>query len=101
MSFSSRRQFLKRSSAVAAAAGVAAAAPATAARALSGGSARASNQSAAGADVPALPDDDSVNVPVVAHVRDVRKGLVSLYTGEREVIVKNRRLAAALYHASR
>jgi len=40
-------------------------------------------------------------VPVVAHVRDVRKGLVSLYTGEREITIKNRRLAAALYHATR
>ena len=38
---------------------------------------------------------------VVAHVRDVRKGLVSLYTGEREITVKNKRLAAALYHATR
>ena len=31
---------------------------------------------------------------------DVRKGLVSLYTGEREVNIKNKRLAAALYHAT-
>jgi hypothetical protein len=89
----SRRQFLKRSSAVAAAAGVAATVPASAAKALT----------ASGTDAPErrLPDDASVDVPVVAHVRDVRKGLVSLYTGEREIIVKNRRLAAALYHASR
>jgi hypothetical protein len=50
---------------------------------------------------PRLPEDESVDVPVVAHVRDVRKGLVSLYTGEREITIKNRRLAAALYHASR
>ena len=90
----SRRQFLKRSGAVAAAAGVAAAVPATAAKALtkSGGSKQDSEA--------ALPDDKSVDVPVVAHVRDVRKGLVSLYTGEREITVKNKRLAAALYHAT-
>ena len=50
---------------------------------------------------PRLPEDASVDVPVVAHVRDVRKGLVSLYTGEREITIKNRRLAAALYHATR
>ncbi|HEY3830979.1 MAG TPA: hypothetical protein VGO03_01680 [Acidimicrobiia bacterium] len=60
-----------------------------------------SSDASADAGVAALPDDDTVSVPVVAHVRDVRKGLVALYTGEREVIVKNRRLAAALYHASR
>ena len=89
----SRRQFLKRSSAVAAAAGVAATVPASAAKALAG----------TRSDDPErpLPDDSSVDIPVVAHVRDVRKGLVSLYTGEREITLKNRRLAAALYHASR
>jgi hypothetical protein len=56
----SRRQFLKRSSAVAAAAGVAAAVPAGAAKAL-GTHAEHS-----------LPEDDTVDVAVVAHVRDVR-----------------------------
>ncbi len=86
-----RRQFLKRSTAAAAAAGVVAAAPAGAAAALG----RTSEH------VPPLPSDETVDVPVVAHVRDVRKGLVSLYTGEREITVKNKRLAAALYHATR
>ena len=89
----SRRQFLKRSSAVAAAAGVAAAVPAGAAKALTGTGSTEKDQP--------LPEDASVDVPVVAHVRDVRKGLVSLYTGEREITIKNRRLAAALYHATR
>jgi hypothetical protein len=88
----SRRQFLKRGSAVAAAAGVAAAVPASAAKALTS---HATNE----AEKP-LPNDSSVDVPVVAHVRDVRKGIVTLYTGEREITVKNRRLAAALYHAT-
>jgi TAT (twin-arginine translocation) pathway signal sequence len=91
----SRRQFLKRSSAVAAAAGVAAAVPVSAAKALS-----SSDKSHHDDREPQLPDDASVDVPVVAHVRDVRKGLVSLYTGEREVSIKNKRLAAALYHAT-
>ncbi len=89
----SRRQFLKRSSAVAAAAGVAAAVP--------GGAASALTKPAHDA-VPPLPDDDSVvDVPVVAHVRDVRKGLVSLYVGEKEITIKDRRLAASLFHATR
>ena len=88
----SRRQFLKRGSAVAAAAGVAAAVPASAAKALT--------SHAANEPEKKLPNDSSVDVPVVAHVRDVRKGLVTLYTGEREITVKNRRLAAALYHAT-
>ena len=89
----SRRQFLKRSSAVAAAAGVAAAVPAGAAKALT---ARTKNDDRD----PELPDHPEVDVPVIAHVRDVRKGLVTLYTGEREVTIKNKRLAAALYHAT-
>jgi len=89
-----RRQFLKRSSAVAAAAGIAAAVPAGAARALT--------QTGASTDTdPKLPEDESVDVPVVAHVRDTRKGIVSLYTGEREIQIKNKKLAAALYHATR
>ena len=91
----SRRQFLKRTSAVAAAAGVAAAVPGSAAKALS-----PSDKSHDDGRERELPDDHTVDVPVVAHVRDVRKGLVSLYTGEREVNIKNKRLAAALYHAT-
>jgi hypothetical protein len=90
----SRRQFLKRSSAVAAAAGVAAAVPASAAKALG------SRNQTDGDREPELPDHPTVDIPVVAHVRDVRKGLVTLYTGEREVTIKNKRLAAALYHAT-
>jgi hypothetical protein len=89
----SRRQFLRRGSAVAAAAGVVAVVPAGAAKALS---ARTKDTE----PERKLPDDKSVDVPVVAHVKDVRKGLVVLYTGEREISIKNRRLAAALYHAT-
>ena len=89
----SRRQFLKRTSAVAAAAGVAAAVPAGAAKALSS-SGKSDDRERE------LPDHPSVDVPVIAHVRDVRKGLVTLYTEENEVTIKNKRLAAALYHAT-
>jgi len=88
----SRRQFLRRSSAVAAAAGVVAVVPASAAKALTKTNDTEPEHK--------LPDDTSVDVPVVAHVIDVRKGLVVLYTGEREISIKNRRLAAALYHAT-
>ncbi len=92
MERSSRRQFLKTGSAVAAAAGVAAAVPAGAARALT----KADNEPEK--HLPA--DDPSVDVPVVAHVTNVRKGLVTLYTGESEITIKDRRLAAALYRAT-
>jgi hypothetical protein len=89
----SRRKFLQRSTAIAAAAGVVAVAPASAAKALSGNPASHEPERK-------LPEDASVDVPVVAHVQDVRKGIVVLYTGEREIAIKNRRLAAALYHAT-
>ena len=88
----SRRQFLKRTGTVAAATAAVAAVPATAAKALSRSDA---NNDGADADHP------DVEVAVFAHVKDVSKGIVSLYAGEEEIVVKNKRLAAALYHASR
>jgi hypothetical protein len=39
--------------------------------------------------------------PVVAYVRDARKGEISLMTGEREVKVHNRKLAASIARAAR
>jgi hypothetical protein len=84
----SRRTFLRKSSLTVAAAGVAAAIPAGAAQAL--------------VDGPRpLPNDASVDDPVVAHVRDLRRGEVVLYAGEREVAVVDRHLASLLYHATR
>jgi hypothetical protein len=84
----SRRNFLRNTSVAVAAAGVASAVPLSAAQALEHRS-------------PSLPDDDTVDRPVVAHVRDVRKGEVLVYTGEREVKITDKRLAALLYHATR
>lgn len=89
-----RRQFLKRSSAVAAAAGIAAAVPTGAARVLT-------RTSASTEADPTLPEDQSVDVPLVAHVLDARKGTVSLYTGEREIQIKNKKLAATMWQATR
>ena len=84
----SRRNFLRNTSVAVAAAGVAAAVLWNAASALEH-------------RPPPLPDDDSVDQPVVAHVRDLRKGEVVVYTGEREVSITDKRLAALLYHATR
>jgi hypothetical protein len=85
----SRRKFIRNTSVAVAAAGVASAVPTSAVGALTHDGA------------PPLPDDDTVNAPVVAHVRDVRKGKVALYTGEREVTITDKRLARLLYHATR
>ena len=83
-----RRTFLRNTSIAVAAAGVATAIPATAAHALDHAA-------------PRVPNDATADVPVVAHVRDLRKGKVVLYTGEREVAVTDKRLASLLYHATR
>jgi hypothetical protein len=38
--------------------------------------------------------------PLVAHVKDLQTGEISLYQGERQVIYKDPALAARLYRAS-
>jgi hypothetical protein len=84
-----RRSFLKRTSFAAAAAGVAAALP------LGADALRGSPAGAAEPDGPVdMPD------PVVAHVRNADTGEISLYVGEREVTVHNRRLASQLVNAA-
>ncbi|HET9730725.1 MAG TPA: twin-arginine translocation signal domain-containing protein [Acidimicrobiia bacterium] len=88
----SRRDFLKQSGAAAAVAGIAIAVPKTAAGALNEG---------ATTGHPSLPADARLDVPVVAHVRDLKKGVVVVYAGERELTVRDKRLAALLYHATR
>lgn len=89
----SRRDFLKHGSAAVAAAGVVIAVPASAAQAVTGdrrddGKTR-------------LPDGAQLDAPVVAHVRDLRKGEVVVFAGEQEITVRDKRLAALLYHATR
>jgi hypothetical protein len=84
----SRRKFLRNTGVAVAAAGAMTALPAGVA-------------GASGDSPPPIPDDSSADVPVVAHVRNVRKGEVVLYIDEREVIVTDKRLASLLYHATR
>jgi hypothetical protein len=89
----SRRDFLKHGSAAVAAAGVVIAIPAAAAQAVTGdrhddGKTR-------------LPDGAQLDAPVVAHVRDLKRGEVVVFAGEQEITVRDKRLAALLYHATR
>lgn len=90
----SRRDFLKHGSAAVAAAGVVIAVPSVAAGALT----RDNNRTDDNHD---LPPGATLDAPVVAHVRDLKKGEVVVYAGEQEITVRNKRLAALLYHASR
>ena len=83
-----RRTFLMRTSLAAAAAGVAAAVPL-------GAGALASPAAAAAEPEPPVDMTD----PVVAHVRDAKTGEIALYVGDREVTVRDRRLASQLVRA--
>ena len=85
-----RRDFLKHASVAAAVAGTAAAVP-------------LSFADAAGADEkqPKVPAGARVDEHVVAHLRNVQTGEVAIYAGDREITVKDKRLAALLYKASR
>jgi hypothetical protein len=86
-----RRDFLKHASVAAAVAGAAAAVP-------------LSITEAASADenkTPRVPVDAHVEGHVVAHLRNVQTGEVAIYSGNREITVKDKRLAALLYKASR
>ncbi|MCU1489778.1 MAG: hypothetical protein JWM85_1183 [Acidimicrobiaceae bacterium] len=48
-----------------------------------------------------LADESVLDQPVIAHLKDLRTGEVTLYVGENEVQVHDRHVAALLYAASR
>jgi hypothetical protein len=94
MSGLSRRLFLTKSSLTVVAAGVVSALPAL-----------PSAVTAAEAEAPeadsAISDSASLSGPLIAHVKDLQSGEVSLYSGEREFSVVDRGLAARLFNAAR
>jgi hypothetical protein len=84
-----RRTFLMRTSLAAAAAGVAAVVP------IGAGALTSPASAAVEPEAPVhMPD------PVVAHVRDAATGEIALYVGDREVTVRDRRLASQLVRAA-
>jgi hypothetical protein len=90
----SRRLFLTRSSLTVVAAGVATAMPSIPLAV-----------NAAEADGPeaesAISEGDALSGPLVAHVKDLQTGEVSIYSGEREFSIVDRGLAAKLFNAAR
>ena len=94
MSGLSRRRFITGSSLTVAAAGLAGSLPALPAAI-----------TAAESDAPeandAITDADSLAGPLVAHVTDLQRGEISLYAGEREVVLRDPALAARLFRAAR
>jgi hypothetical protein len=65
--------------------------------------AAAAGMTAVGALVAQQADAETVAgaEPVVAYVSNPRKGEISVMTGEREVTVRNRKLAASIVRAGR
>ena len=94
----SRRSFLGRSSLALAAGGIATALPGL-----------GSILEAAPAEAPEIDGAASegegevadLSSPMIAHVKDLRTGEISVYRGEQEVSFKDPGLAARLYRASR
>jgi hypothetical protein len=91
MSEMDRRSFLARGSMMMAAAGAVAAVPGVADELLAGG-----------ADAPAVEGEaGALTEPLVAHVRDLGTGEIGVFTGTREVVLRDPGLASRLFQASR
>jgi hypothetical protein len=100
----SRRSFLGKGSIAVAAAGVLSSVPglssffsAAASEAPAGDAAVAGDAVVAGSEPGAV----TLSEPLVAHVRDVSSGEISLFNGTREVIVRDPQLAGRLVRAAR
>lgn len=94
MSSLSRRGFLGRGSLTVVAAGVASALPALPAVVTTAGSEEPEIQST-------VEDGAALEGPLVAHVTDLQRGAISLYSGEREFSIIDKGLAARLFNAAR
>ena len=94
----SRRAFLRRGTLAAAAVGVVGSVPGLSGL-LAGGAAEApaveTGASEAEADVGALTQ------PLLAHVKDLSTGEISLFQGEQEIVIRNPAIARSLFTAAR
>jgi 3-oxoacyl-ACP reductase-like protein len=97
-----RRTFLGRGSLAVAAAGVLSSVPGLSGLIGAGETeAPAADASVAGADAGAGAGAANLTEPLVAHVRDLSTGEMSLFNGTREVIVRDPQLANRLLRAAR
>jgi hypothetical protein len=90
----SRRIFLTRSSMTAVAVGVASAMPALP-------SVVTTAETEAPAAEEQIGEGDSLATPLIAQVKNLQTGEVSLYSGEREISILDRGLAARLFNAAK
>jgi len=94
----SRRAFLAKGSLTAAAVGVAGSLPGLGGL-LAGGAAEAPAAETGAAELEG--DAAALEQPLLAHVRDLSTGEISLFQGEREVVVRDPALARRLVSAVR
>jgi hypothetical protein len=94
----SRRSFLRRGTVTAAAVGVVASVPG-----LSGllVSATADAPAAESAANEAEADAGALSQPLLAQVKDLNTGEISLFAGEREIVIRNPAVARSLFAAIR
>ncbi|HEV2362034.1 MAG TPA: twin-arginine translocation signal domain-containing protein [Acidimicrobiales bacterium] len=90
-----RRDFLQKSGMVAGAAGVISAAPLLAGQSAGASALKKGKAKGVTAPVARVSADDS-GTPIVAHVRDLRAGVVEVFVGQRRITVNDKRLAARL-----
>jgi hypothetical protein len=95
----SRRAFLTKSSLAAAAAGLLASAPATALPGLLAGA--GTEADAAVAEEGAVELGGELEGTVVAHVRDLTTGEISIYSGTQETVIRDPGVATRLARAAR
>jgi hypothetical protein len=95
----SRRSFLGRSSLALAAGGLATALPGLGSILEAAPAEAPEIEGAASEGEVAVAND--LDGPMIAHVKDLRTGEISVYQGEQEVSFKDPGLAARLYRASR
>jgi hypothetical protein len=95
MSEFSRRSFLSKGSMALVAGGAISAIPGLGS-VLTSTESEATGAAATDAEVASA----NATAPLVAHIQDLRNGLISLYHGEREISITDRVLAARLYRAT-
>jgi len=97
MSPITRRGFISGTAAGVAATGVALAIPGQ----LASATTRLRNTSDAASTHDEAPLESLLSEPLIAHVRDLSSGEISLFSGEHEFTIRDRHLASSLVRATR
>jgi hypothetical protein len=94
----SRRAFLRRGTLTAAAVGVLGSVPGLSGLFVSGASEAPALETGAS---DAETDAGALSEPLLAHVKDLDTGEISVFQGEREIVIRNPAVARSLFSAAR